>query len=161
MSNPLIKQSELLNWPALKTEHITPALDTLLERAGQTVQKVTAHETPATWESVVEPLEEALETLGRAWSAVGHLTGVMDSEELRGAYNANLPRMTQFYIELSQNEALFAKYKAIASSQEFAKLDAPVAGSSRVKSATFVSRARNSRPSPRPASRRSARKTPR
>ena len=124
MSNPLIKQSELLNWPALKTEHITPALDTLLERAGQTVQKVTAHETPATWESVVEPLEEALETLGRAWSAVGHLTGVMDSEELRGAYNANLPRMTQFYIELSQNEALFAKYKAIASSQEFAKLDA-------------------------------------
>ena len=113
MTNPLIDQGSLLNWPAIKTEHITPALDELLAKANEAVAKVTAPETPATWSGVVDPLEQALEKLSRAWSAVGHLSGVMDSEALREAYNANLPRMTQFYIELSQNEALFAKYKAI------------------------------------------------
>lgn len=124
MHNPLIEQGELLNWPAIKTEHITPALDELLSRASQTVAEVTSPETPATWSSVVDPLEHALEKLGRAWSAVGHLSGVMDSEALREVYNANLPRMTQFYIELSQNEALFQKYKAIESSEAFAALNA-------------------------------------
>ena len=123
MTNPLIEQGELLNWPAIRTEDITPALDTLLKEAGEAVTRVTAPETPALWEAVVEPLEAALEKLGRAWSAVGHLTGVMDSEALRTVYNENLPRMTQFYIELSQNEALFAKYKAIEASGAFATLD--------------------------------------
>ena len=122
MTNPLIDQGSLLNWPAIKTEHITPALDELLAKANEAVAKVTAPETPATWSDVVDPLEQALEKLSRAWSAVGHLSGVMDSEALREAYNANLPRMTQFYIELSQNEALFAKYKAIESSAGFAAL---------------------------------------
>lgn len=124
MSNPLIEQGELLNWPAIKTEHITPALDVLLARASETVTAVTAPQTPATWTDVVEPLESALEKLGRAWSAVGHLTGVMDSEALRDVYNTNLPRMTQFYIELSQNDALFQKYKAIENSEAFALLNA-------------------------------------
>ena len=124
MTNPLIEQGELLDWPSIKTEHITPALDELLADAGKAVAQATAPETPSTWETVVDPLEKSLEKLGRAWSAVGHLTGVMDSAELREAYNANLPRMTQFYIELSQNEALFAKYKAIEASESFASLNA-------------------------------------
>ena len=83
MTNPLIDQGSLLNWPAIKTEHITPALDELLAKASDAVAKVTAPETPATWSDVVDPLEQALEKLSRAWSAVGHLSGVMDSDALR------------------------------------------------------------------------------
>lgn len=71
MTNPLIEQGELLDWPSIKTEHITPALDELLEKAGKAVALATAPETPATWEAVVDPLEKSLEKLGRAWSAWG------------------------------------------------------------------------------------------
>lgn len=124
MTNPLIEQGELLNWPAIETAHITPALDVLLDEAKQVLARVVDEKVEATWENVVDPLEEALTRLSRAWSAVGHLTGVMDSPALREAYNENLPRMTQFYIELSQNEALFHKYEAIRSSSAFEKLDA-------------------------------------
>ena len=46
MTNPLIDQGSLLNWPAIKTEHITPALDELLAKANEAVAKVTAPETP-------------------------------------------------------------------------------------------------------------------
>lgn len=121
--NPLIHPDHLLDFAHLTPAHVTPALNVLLKNAEAALQKVTADETPATWRAVVDPLEEALEALSRAWGAVNHLTGVMDSPELREVYNANLPRMTQFYISLSQNEKLFAKYKAIEASADFAKLD--------------------------------------
>src|SRR6476646_1390792 len=46
----------------------------------------------------------------------------MDSPALREAYNANLPKFTQDWTELGQNEALFAKYKALQASQDFYSL---------------------------------------
>jgi oligopeptidase A len=48
----------------------------------------------------------------------------MNSPELREAYNATLPRITQYYAELAQNLALFEKFKALRSSPEFATLSA-------------------------------------
>jgi oligopeptidase A len=44
--------------------------------------------------------------------------------ELRDAYNANLPKITDFYTDLSQNLALFGKYKALRQSAAFAGLSA-------------------------------------
>ena len=78
---------------------------------------------PGSWETTVEPLEAALTKLSRGWGAVGHLMGVMDSPEWREAFNANLPRVAQFYITLSQNESLFARYKEIEAGASFSSLD--------------------------------------
>jgi len=49
----------------------------------------------------------------------------MDSPELREVYNANLPKITVYYAELGQNEALFAKFKALKASPGYAALSAP------------------------------------
>ncbi len=122
--NPLLHPGHLIDFEHLTPAHVTPALDVLLKDAEAALAQATDDATPATWQTVVDPLEAALEALSRAWGAVNHLTGVMDSPELREVYNANLPRMTQFYISLSQNEKLFAKYKAIEASADFAQLDA-------------------------------------
>jgi oligopeptidase A len=65
--------------------------------------------------------------LGRAWGVVGHLNAVVNSPALRDVYNGMLPTITQFWTQLSQNEALFAKYKQIrASSDTFAANGTPV-----------------------------------
>ena len=77
---------------------------------------------PATWDDFVEPLEDANERLGRAWGQVGHLNAVMNSPELREVYNANLPKITQYYTEISQHQGLFEKFKALSRSPEFAAL---------------------------------------
>ena len=58
-------------------------------------------------------LDVATEKLGRAWGAVSHLNAVADTPELRAAYNAALPVITEFYTRLGADEALYAKYKAI------------------------------------------------
>jgi len=50
---------------------------------------------------------------------------VMDNPPLREVYNANLPKISQYWTELGQNEALFEKYKALKNSSEFAQLSPP------------------------------------
>ena len=58
-------------------------------------------------------LDVATERLGRAWGAVSHLNSVADTPELRAAYNAALPRVTEFWTRLGSDERLYAKYKGI------------------------------------------------
>jgi oligopeptidase A len=55
---------------------------------------------------------------------VGHLHGVLDSPELREAYNANQPKIVQYYTELGQDLNLFGKFKVLKASPEFATLTA-------------------------------------
>ena len=66
------------------------------------------------WQTIVEPLQDATERLGRAWGAVAHLNAVISSPELRDAHNAALPKVTQFYTELGLNRGLFERYKALS-----------------------------------------------
>jgi oligopeptidase A len=118
--NPLLDFSGLPRFGELKPQHVTPAVDQLLAEGRSTVERVTA--VPVTWDAFVAPLEDANERIGRAWGQVAHLHAVLDSPELREAYNANLPKVTQYWTELGQNQALFEKYKQMASSPSFTSL---------------------------------------
>ncbi|MBY4898869.1 M3 family metallopeptidase [Cupriavidus sp. AU9028] len=118
-SNPLLDFTDLPRFEEIRPEHIGPALDQLLAAAQQAVEQVASPETEATWEAVVETLENATEPLGRAWGVVGHLSSVADTPALRQAHAENLPRMTEFWSSLGQNLALYEKYKALAASPEF------------------------------------------
>ena len=118
--NPLVDFSGLPRFGELKPNHVTPAVDQLLADGRSTVERVTA--APVTWDAFVAPLEDANERIGRAWGQVAHLHAVLDSPELREAYNANLPKVTQYWTELGQNQALFGKYKQLASSPSFTSL---------------------------------------
>ena len=124
-SNPLLDFSGLPRFADFKPEFVTPAIDQLLAEARAAVSQAEAADTPAEWDAFVAPLDDANERLGRAWGQVSHLHSVMDSPELREVYNANLPKITVFYAELGQNEALFAKYKALKGRPDFAALSDP------------------------------------
>ena len=58
-------------------------------------------------------LDVATERLSRAWGAVSHLNSVADTPALRAAYNAALPKVTEFWTRLGADERLYAKYKAM------------------------------------------------
>ena len=122
--NPLLDFSGLPRFAEFKPEFVTPAVDRLLDDARAAVGRAVADETPAEWDAFVAPLDDANERLGRAWGQVSHLHSVMDSPELREAYNENLPKITLYYAELGQNAALFAKFKALKASPGYAALSA-------------------------------------
>ena len=111
--NPLLDFSGLPRFGEIRPEHVTPALDTLLDEANRAVDAASAPATPATWADVVETLERATEPLGRAWGIVGHLNAVADTPELRTAYGENLPRVTEFWSSVGQNLALYEKLSLI------------------------------------------------
>src|SRR5512143_1989402 len=123
--NPLLDFSGLPRFAEFKPEFVTPAIDQLLTDARAAVARAEAADTPAEWDAFVAPLDDANEKLGRAWGQVSHLHSVMDSPELREVYNANLQKITVYYAELGQNEALFAKFKALKARPDFAALSAP------------------------------------
>lgn len=118
VNNPLLDFSGLPRYAEVLPEHITPALDTLLEICTAAVTQAESIAAP-TWDNFVAPLEEALEKLSRAWGVAGHLESVVNTPELREAYNANLARISNFFTELGQNEVLYAGYKKLALGSDF------------------------------------------
>ena len=119
--NPLLQFSGITNFAAIRPEHVRPAIDTLLAEARAVVAHVIDPAVPAGWDSVVVPLDDSTERLARAWGVVSHLNAVVDTPELREAYNQTLPAITAFWTELAQNEALYARYKAIAALPDYTR----------------------------------------
>ena len=121
--NPLLDFSGLPRFADIRPQHVAPAVDALLDQARATIAHVAAAPGSPNWESFVQPLSDALDRLDRVWAQVGHLNAVVNTPELRIAYNENLPKVTAFYTELGQDERLFARYRALAASPGFATAD--------------------------------------
>ena len=120
--NPLLDFSGLPRFSEIKPEHVAPAIEQLLAQGREAIAAASA--APATWEQFVAPLEDANERIGRAWGQVAHLHAVLDSPALREAYNASLPKVTQYFTELGQNRQLFEKYKELRASPAYGSLAA-------------------------------------
>jgi len=117
--NPLLDFSGLPRFAEFDPKHVAPALDQLLEENRSLIASVeNATERPE-WESFVAPLDDANERLRRSWGQVSHLNAVMNSPELREAYNSNLPRVTQYFTGLAQNEGLYRRYKELEAGKAF------------------------------------------
>ena len=122
--NPLLRPYDLPPFAQIRPEQVEPAIDQVLADNRAQLQALLQHGQPYSWASLVQPLEEMEEHLSRAWSPVVHLNAVMNSEALRSAYNACLPKLSAYYTEFGQNTALYQAYQALADSDEFAELDA-------------------------------------
>ena len=124
MSNPLLSLTGLPPFSRIQPEHVEPAIDQLLAENRARLQQLLGANTEYTWDNLVQPIEEMNERLGRAWSPVSHMNSVVNSEALRAAYNACLPKLSDYYTELGQNEDLYRAYKSIAEGAQYQRLDA-------------------------------------
>ncbi|MBU3740287.1 MAG: M3 family metallopeptidase, partial [Rhodoferax sp.] len=113
MNNPLLDFQGLPLYDRVDPAQVEPAIDQLLSESAQALATVTAPEFPADWTALSRELDVTTERLGRAWGTVSHLNAVADTPELRAAYNAALPRVTEFFTRLGADERLYAKFKAM------------------------------------------------
>ncbi|QVQ28786.1 M3 family metallopeptidase [Achromobacter deleyi] len=119
--NPLLAPvSDLVDYAAVTPGHIVPAVEELLGIARQAVDHAADPALAPTWEAVVEPLDTASERLWRAWSVAGHLNAVVNTPELREAYNAALPLVTEFSTWVGLHEGLYKQYQRLAAAPDFA-----------------------------------------
>ena len=126
-SNALLDFTGLPQFDRFQPELVGPAIEQLLKDARAAVECAQNDTTEPRWETLVAPLETATERLARAWNMVGHLNHVDDSPSLREAYNAALPKVTEFWTELGQNRQLYSRTKALAAAAGWDHSDAEIA----------------------------------
>ncbi len=123
MDNPLLLDNKLPLFSHIQPEQIEPAMRQLLAEARQTVADCLAATTDYTWDNLVEPIAHAEDRISKAWSPVSHMNAVVSNDNLRAAYNACLPLLSEYTTEMGQNEALYRAYRHIADSDAFASLE--------------------------------------
>ena len=123
MSNPLLSMSGLPPFSEILPQHIEPAIDQILADNRAAIARLLDAGQSYTWANLLDPLEELSDRLRRAWSPVGHLNAVVNSPELRAAYNACLPKLSDYSTELGQNERLYQAYHSIRDGEEWPRLD--------------------------------------
>ena len=123
MTNPLLEMAGLPPFSLIKPEHVEPALDALLAQSREAVATLLAANSEYSWDNLVQPLEEVDERIGRIWSPVSHMNSVLNSDELRAAYNACLPKLSDYGTEMGQHEGLFNAFTQIAASAEYKTLN--------------------------------------
>jgi oligopeptidase A len=122
MTNPLLSTAGLTPLPAfdeIRPEHAVPAVDEVLKQARADLDALLQRTTAPDWHNLVEPLEEIGDRIQRAWGPVSHLFSVTSSTEWRAAFNACLPKVTEYGIEVSQSEPLYRAYQSLADSEAF------------------------------------------
>jgi oligopeptidase A len=124
MDNPLLDLQDLPPFSRIRPEQVEPAIDQLLTESRQAIEVLLAAYETYSWDNLVRPLEDIEDRLNRAWSPVGHLNAVMNSDALRAAYNACLPKLSAYGTELGQHEGLFRAYRQVAEGEEYTRLDA-------------------------------------
>ncbi|CAM2958933.1 oligopeptidase A [Vibrio diazotrophicus] len=122
MSNPLLSFTDLPPFSEIKPEHVKPAVEQAIEDCRAKIEQVLEGNTQPTWENVIAPIEEVDDRLSRLWSPVSHMNSVMNSDELREAYESCLPILSEYGTWVGQHKGLFEAYKAIKNSEAFATL---------------------------------------
>ena len=119
MTNPLlapVAPNTLPAFSAIQPAHAEPAIDAVLAENRNALTTLLASETEPSWETLIEPQEDFSDRLSRAWGPIQHLFGVNSTADWRKAFNATQPKITEYGLELSQNEPLYRAYERLAAS---------------------------------------------
>lgn len=122
MTNPLLSNSSLPLFSQIKPEHVLPAIKETLNNCRKTIESVLEQNSEYTWDNLVQPIDEMDEKFSRAWSPVSHLNSVKNSPELREAYEACLPLLSQYSTWVGQHKPLYNAYKQLKDSKHFDNL---------------------------------------
>ena len=120
-NNPLLTFTDLPPFSQIKPEQVKPAVEAAIGQARQAVEQFLA-EGEISWQTLITQLEHDSERLGKLWSPVSHLNSVLNSAELREAYESCLPLLSEFSTWLGQHEGLYQAYQTLSLSDEFADL---------------------------------------
>jgi oligopeptidase A len=122
MSNPLLIASDLPSFSQIKPEHIKPAVEQAITECKKVIATVLEEKT-FTWANLVMPTDEADDTLTKLWSPVSHMNSVINSDELRDAYESCLPLLSEYGTFVGQHQGLYEAYQQLADSNEYQQLN--------------------------------------
>ena len=122
--NPLLALAEPLPFDRVQAFHVQPAVTQLVADARAALGVIEQSDGPRTYANTLDALERATDSLERAMGVTAHLESVATTPELRDAYNAVQPIVSEFYSGIPLSAPLYAALKAFAHTDEAKTLDA-------------------------------------
>ncbi len=122
MSNPLLTFTDLPPFSQIKPEHVKPAVEQAIADCRAKIEQVLEGNTSPSWENLVAPIEEVDDRLSRIWSPVSHMNSVVNSDELREAYESCLPLLSEYGTWVGQHKGLFEAYKTLKADKSYESL---------------------------------------
>jgi oligopeptidase A len=116
--NPLLERRDRIPFHRIRARHVEPGVREALSRAQARIDALVADVDPRTFENTLSVLENITQELGETLAPVYHLLSVAETRELREAFNAVLPEITQFWSRLPLNEGLWKHVKSFAETPE-------------------------------------------
>ena len=116
--NPLLEIAFQVPFDRIEPAHVEPAIAELLRDSGVRIKALANDPDPRTYANTMLALEQSTEHLDYAMSVVRHLEGVRTTPELRAAYNAVQPPVSEFYSRIPLNEDLWKQLTAFQSTEE-------------------------------------------
>ena len=104
--NPLLATTGLPRFDVITPDDVRSGVEEMLHLAGDRLNK--AELQPAhNWEQLMQPLEDIDLLFEYGWRAVDHMLSVVNSAELREAYESVLPKVVEFGLRLSQSGPVY------------------------------------------------------
>lgn len=119
MTNPLIENKGIPNYPAIKAAHIEPAVSYLKGKFETSLSKIEDNTEQASWENVIVALESIDEMIHRIWGPVSHLSMVRTSEDLRAAYEKSQPEIVSLSLKMGQSQKIYEKITSLRNGSDW------------------------------------------
>jgi oligopeptidase A len=120
--NPLLQIQFQIPFDQVRVENVEPAVEELLRDAREQLDQLTSGTAPRTFANTLRRLDNLTERLEYAMQIVRNLEGLATTPELRAAYNAVQPKVSEFYSSLPLNEALWQAVLSYSRTEEAGNL---------------------------------------
>src|SRR6267378_1990436 len=117
-SNPLLEIQFRIPFDRIRAEHIKPAVEELLRDARAKLEALAGDPAPRTFANTMSAYEAITERLEYGMSVVRHLESVATYPELRAAYNAVQPAVSEFESNILLHEGLWTAIQRYAATAE-------------------------------------------
>lgn len=111
--NPLLTSFDTAPFSKIENSHFKPAFLKAMENARKEIDGITANEATPTFSNTIEALEFAGQQLDRISSVFFNLNSAETNEEIQKIAQEVSPLLSEFSNDITLNEALFKKIKAV------------------------------------------------
>ena len=111
-TNPLLADTDLPDFAAVRPEHLVPAVETLIADARAAADRI-GGSNASDFDGVVLASERAGFAIARGWSPASHLHSVADTPELRTAYAEAQAMLAEYGMEAGQDPRMFAAFNRV------------------------------------------------
>ncbi|MFO0675952.1 MAG: M3 family metallopeptidase [Polyangiaceae bacterium] len=123
--NPLLSMAHEVPFDRIRAEHVLPAVDALIAETQERMAAIVAVKGTRTFENTLRAFDTMTESLDATMAVTSHLESVATSPELRDAYNAAEPKVSEVMSGIYLSDPLYAALRDYANTDEAKALVGP------------------------------------